>query len=272
VLLQGLTFSVELKKFVVECCDTGMPKLFASDIVIHDHEPGEQKVARVEVSHPASHRGINIYQSSFDDGGSKVVLQALPLNGLTQPFEVSGVIGSSAPLTNGSEKLTLAFTGLRVINVENFSGDSVSGTDVRKVDLRTAIESRLGSGHKTVTEKVLSNVGPSISYKLRDASGPAVEYNNDMLPIEIDGVRMYLLGMRETPADPMRCRLRLRVPWICLLAPSGLSFQATQKWPRSPPKVACRRSRRFWKLTCPSLRASAPAMGWCASSMAPCSN
>jgi cytochrome c biogenesis protein len=209
VLLQDLPFSVELKKFIVEYYDTGMPKLFASDIVIHDHETGEQKTARVEVNHPASHRGINIYQSSFDDGGSKVTLQALPLNGLTKPFEVSGVIGSSAPLSNGNEKLTLEFTGLRVINVENFAGDSVSGTDVRKVDLRTAIESRLGSGHKTVTEKVLRNVGPSISYKLRDASGQAVEYNNYMLPIEIDGARMYLLGMRESPADPMRY---LRVP------------------------------------------------------------
>lgn len=209
VLLQDLPFSVELKKFIVEYYDTGMPKLFASDIIIHDHETGEQKPARVEVNHPASHRGVNIYQSSFDDGGSKVTLQALPLNGLTKPFQVSGVIGSSAPLSNGSEKLTLEFTGLRVINVENFSGNSASGTDVRSVDLRTEIESRLGSGHKTVTEKVLRNVGPSISYKLRDAAGQAVEYNNYMLPVEIDGARMYLLGMRETPADSMRY---LRVP------------------------------------------------------------
>jgi len=209
VLLQDLPFSVELKKFVVEYYDTGMPKLFASDIVIHDHETGEQKATRVEVNHPASHRGINIYQSSFDDGGSKVTLQALPLNGKAQPFQVSGVIGGTAPLTNGTEALTLEFTGLRVINVENFSGGSVSGTDVRGVDLRSAIESRLGSGHKTVTEKVLRNVGPSISYKLRDASGQAIEYNNYMLPVEIDGARMYLLGMRESPAEPMRY---LRVP------------------------------------------------------------
>jgi cytochrome c biogenesis protein len=60
---------VELKKLVVEYYDTGMPKLFAIDIVIHDHETGEKKETRVEVNHPASHRGINIYQSSFDDGG-----------------------------------------------------------------------------------------------------------------------------------------------------------------------------------------------------------
>src|SRR5690606_24955714 len=101
VLLQDLPFSVELKKFVVEYYSTGMPKLFASDIVIHDHETGEKKEQRVEVNHPASHRGINIYQSSFDDGGSKVTLQAVPINGVTKPFEVSGVIGTSTALTNG---------------------------------------------------------------------------------------------------------------------------------------------------------------------------
>jgi cytochrome c biogenesis protein ResB len=33
-----------------------MPKLFASDIVIHDKETGEKIPARVEVNHPARHR------------------------------------------------------------------------------------------------------------------------------------------------------------------------------------------------------------------------
>ncbi|MDP3374435.1 MAG: cytochrome c biogenesis protein ResB [Hydrogenophaga sp.] len=210
VILQDLPFSVELKKFIVEYYDTGMPKLFASDIVIHDHETGEKKEARVEVNHPASHRGINIYQSSFDDGGSKVTLQAMPINGPAKAFEVSGVIGSTSALTNGDDKMTLEYTGLRVINVENFAEVAgASGVDVRKVDLRTSIESRLGSGHKTVTEKTLRNVGPSITYKLRDAAGQAVEYHNYMLPMELDGARMYLLGMRETPAEPFRY---LRVP------------------------------------------------------------
>ena len=175
VLLQELPFSVELKKFIVEYYETGMPKLFASEIVIHDHETGEKRDARVEVNHPASHRGINIYQSSFDDGGSRVTLQAQPMGAFVAPFEVSGVIGGSTPLTNGDSKLSLEYTGLRVINVENFSNDADSGTDVRKVDLRESIESRLGSGHKTVTEKKLRNVGPSITYKLRDAAGQAVE-------------------------------------------------------------------------------------------------
>jgi cytochrome c biogenesis protein len=210
VILQDLPFSVELKKFIVEYYDTGMPKLFASDIVIHDHETGEKKEARVEVNHPASHRGINIYQSSFDDGGSKVTLQAMPINGPAKAFEVSGVIGSTSALTNGDDKMTLEYTSLRVINVENFSEVAgAPGVDVRKVDLRSSIEARLGSGHKTVTEKVLRNVGPSITYKLRDAAGQAIEYHNYMLPMELDGARMYLLGMREATSEAFRY---LRVP------------------------------------------------------------
>ena len=210
VILQELPFSVELKKFIVEYYDTGMPKLFASDIVIQDLETGESKEARVEVNHPAYHRGIAIYQSSFDDGGSKLVLQAMPMGTPVKPFEVSGNIGGSVNLSNGVEPLTLEFTALRVINVENFADDAaIAGVDVRKVDLRNAIESRLGAANKTVTNKALRNVGPSVSYKLRDASGQAIEYNNYMLPMDLDGQRMFLLGMRETPSEPMRY---LRVP------------------------------------------------------------
>ena len=215
ILLQELPFAVELKKFIVEYYSTGMPKLFASDIVIHDKATGEKRDARVEVNHPASFKGINIYQSSFDDGGSQVKLRAVPMDADMQAFEVEGTIGSSSQLVNalGDKKLTLEFTGLRTINVENFANAASvgeGGTDVRKVDLRNALEQRLGAGHKTVTQKELRNVGPSVSYKLRDEAGQAREYNNYMLPVDTgDGVPVFLLGMRETPATPFRY---LRVP------------------------------------------------------------
>jgi cytochrome c biogenesis protein len=104
--------------------------------------------------------------------------------------------------------MSLEFTGLRVINVENMSGgEGPQGTavDVRKVDLRSAIDERLGAGNKTTQTKDLRNVGPSVSYKLRDAAGQAREYNNYMLPVDTgDGVPVFLLGMRETPSEPFR--------------------------------------------------------------------
>ena len=47
VVLQDLPFDVELKKFVVEYYATGMPKLFASEIAIHDHSTGKTTEHRV---------------------------------------------------------------------------------------------------------------------------------------------------------------------------------------------------------------------------------
>lgn len=216
ILLQELPFAIELKKFIVEYYSTGMPKVFASEIVIHDRETGEKIPARVEVNHPARHRGIEIYQSSFDDGGSAVTLTSVPLDGSGKSFEVKGSIGASTELTRGqdgaAEKMTLEYTGLRVINVENLAdGAGANGaTDVRAVDLRASIENRLGAANKTLTKKTLRNVGPSITYKLRDAAGQAREFHNYMLPVDLgEGVPVFLFGMRDTPAEGFRY---LRVP------------------------------------------------------------
>jgi len=214
VLLQELPFEIELKKFSVEHYSTGMPKLFASDIVIHDKQTGAQQAARVEVNHPAHYRGVEIYQSSFDDGGSTVRLKALPLRMPATPktaaFEVQGVIGGSSQLAQGTETLTLEYTALRVMNVENLGHAEASGADVRKVDLRAALQSRLGAANKADAPKDLRNVGPSITYKLRDAAGQAREFHNYMLPVDLgDGVPVFLLGSRETPADAFRY---LRIP------------------------------------------------------------
>ncbi|MEY2953448.1 MAG: hypothetical protein RLZZ401_1535 [Pseudomonadota bacterium] len=214
ILLQELPFAIELKKFVVEYYSTGMPKLFASDIVIHDLATGAQIPQRVEVNHPASYKGIEIYQSSFDDGGSSVSLSALPMAPGGKAFDIQGVIGGTTQLARQQggkdEKLTLEYTGLRVINVENLAGTSASGADVRKVDLQASIESRLGAANKTGTKKELRNVGPSVSYKLRDPAGQAHEFNSYMLPVDTgDGVPVFLLGARATPAESFRY---IRIP------------------------------------------------------------
>jgi cytochrome c biogenesis protein len=219
VVLQDLPFDVELKRFVVEYYATGMPKLFASEIVVHDHATGEAIEHRVEVNKPAFHRGIAIYQSSFDDGGSRVKLRALPLGMGSEPFEVEGQIGGRTELVaagpQGENKVTLEFAQLRLINVENLSGaqsraaHGSGATDPRRVDLVDSLQQRLGSGIRTVNQRELRNVGPSITYRLRDAAGQAREFHNYMAPVMLDGVSVYLAGLRDTPQEDFRY---LRIP------------------------------------------------------------
>jgi cytochrome c biogenesis protein len=188
---------------------------------VHDRETGASVAHKVEVNKPAFHRGVAIYQSSFDDGGSRVKLRALPMTKDSPSFEVDGQIGGRTELVaqgpKGEEKAVLEFTQLRVINVENMAGNAdgvgLGGTpgavDVRKVDLVNAIESRLGSGVNIEHKKKLQNVGPSITYKLRDAAGQAREYHNYMDPVTLEGALVFLMGTRESAADSFRY---LRVP------------------------------------------------------------
>ena len=212
VVLQELPFGVELKKFIVEYYPTGMPRLFASDIVIHDPVRKTQIEARVKVNHPVTYDGITIYQSSFDDGGSKLTLRGVPLLAASGGFDVKSTVGASTPLRRGDQTLTAEWTGLRVINVENISRASLSaqgGVDVRAVNLGQTLDRHLGAGNKAPKGQDLRNVGPSFSYKLRDSSGQAVEFNNYMLPIQMVDERVYLIGVRESAAEPFRY---LRIP------------------------------------------------------------
>ncbi len=210
LLVQELPFVIELKKFIVEYYPTGMPRLFASDVIIHDKETGQQIAQRIEVNHPASYKGVQIYQSSFDDGGSKVKLSAIPMGPDAEPFEVDGTVGGAQVLERGKEQRTLEITGLRTINVENF-GDMAggSGADVRKVDLQQALRDSTGAA-ASKKDHNLRNVGPSLSYKLRDASGQAREFNNYMLPVNTgQGVPEFMFGVRSDPNQPFRY---LRIP------------------------------------------------------------
>lgn len=199
VLLQELPFALELKKFVVEYYSTGMPKLFASDIVIHDRQTGAAVSARVEVNHPVSYRGVEIFQSGFQDGGSRVKLKALPLGPSWQAFDVAGQVGGAVPLLQGGQSLSLELTELRPINVENTAADPGDSVPVRRPDWSAAIQARLGAANKAEPGSGLRNVGPSITYKLRDNAGQAREFHNYMLPVDVgDGVAVFLMGLRDS--------------------------------------------------------------------------
>ncbi len=219
-IIQELPFSIALKKFHVEYYSTGMPKLFMSEVLIKDLDTGKELEAKIKVNEPLIHRGVAIYQSSFEDGGSKLKLRAYPIQGrgnyIQSSFIVSGEVGQSTALKSSSgETYTLEFVGFRPTNVENIANASgevdARGVATQQQDsgLSKALNNRLGSGAKTSKTTNLKNVGPSIQYKLRDASGQAREFSNYMQPLFIDGMPMFMMGMRESAAQEFRY---LRIP------------------------------------------------------------
>ena len=230
VLVQDLPITIELKKFVIDFYSTGMPKLFASQVVVTDHETGKRFPATIKVNEPLVYKGLAVYQSSFEDGGSKLKLTGYPMQGVQRAgFPVKGEVGGATPLANqAGGAFSVEFTGFRPFNVENMSGsgsaDASGGDgagsgaqDVRGVKLpkgfgqsfSDGLDKRLGNAAKTANSKDLKNVGPSVQYKLRDQTGQAREFNNYMQPAVIDGSSVFLAGMRETPDAAFRY---LRIP------------------------------------------------------------
>jgi cytochrome c biogenesis protein len=264
MLVQPLPFEVELKKFTVDYYSTGMPKRFASDVVIHDPRTKTDKAFTVEVNHPVVYDGITIFQSSFEDGGSLVKLKPLRLDGTPAATAVSDTVGAVVggepqrlPASwwgpQGTD-MSLEVTGLRVINVEDLAQAQNGGAgpapaaDVRGVNL-AELSKHLGSGAKAPGDKKLVNIGPSVTYKLRDAAGQAREYQNYMAPVTLDGQVVFLLGVRDTPAEGFRY---LRVP-----ADDQMSIQGWLRLRQALNDPAMRKeaARRFGHGAAPASRA-----------------
>lgn len=244
VLVQELPFTITLNKFTIDFYSTGMPKLFASDVVIRDNENGKTFPATIKVNEPLIYKGIAVYQSSFEDGGSKLKLTGFPMAGASaEPFQIAGEVGSATELKRGDEVYSVEWSGFRPFNVENMA----NGNDVRSVEkgkslneqLAASLDKHSGSAAKNANNKDLKNVGPSVTYKLRDKTGQAREYMNYMQPMTLEGAQVYLSGMRASPADNFAF---LRIPaddqhsvreWMLLraaLADPALRAEAARRY------------------------------------------
>jgi len=206
-LVQPLPFSLELKDFKVDYYSTGMPSDFASDVIITDPETGESFEQTIRVNEPLKYKGVTVYQSSFDDGGSAVTVTGYPLDGArTQPFTLNGTIGSTLQVDNaaGPERhAALRFSALRPINVENLSDPGA------KAPMAFGEHVAAVTGSAVRDNKSFTNVGPSIEYQLTDASGQSTDFHNYMLPVMLDGTSVFLLGTRPSAAEAFRY---LRIP------------------------------------------------------------
>ncbi len=182
-LVQELPFTIALKDFRMEHYATGQPKSFESDLVITDPDLAKPIHTTIRVNHPFTYKGIAIYQSDFQDGGTKLnfnVWNLLSTN--VEAQKLDGAIFAKGDIGLGDGALKVEYNDFRQFNILNLSPD--------------------GKGKPR-------NVGPNITYKLRDKQGQAREYVTYMQPMQIDGQYYFISGMRETVQDEFHY---LRIP------------------------------------------------------------
>jgi cytochrome c biogenesis protein len=182
-LLQELPFTVVLKDFRIEHYATGQPKSFESDVEILDTDLAKPLKATISVNHPLIYKGIAIYQSDFQDGGSRLDFNAWPLfSGEGTPDKVSGRVFEDIIAGEGDMALRIEFEDFRFFNILT-----------------------LDSGPQAKPR----NVGPSVTFRLRNSQGQAREYLNYMQPMTLEGRAYFVSGMRETQNQDYRY---LRIP------------------------------------------------------------
>lgn len=181
-LVQPLPFEVRLKRFSLEQHANGQPRDFASEIEIRD---GDRVIPlTLRVNQPASYRGVTLYQSGFDDGGSTVLLR------LGDGIERLR-IGEAAALLAGGEPVTLEPIELRTVNV------------LARDTLPASWKRLARPGERSV------DVGPSVLLRVRDRQGQAEEWLSYQKPFEIEGKRWFVFGRRAADASEMQY---LRLP------------------------------------------------------------
>jgi cytochrome c biogenesis protein len=214
-LVQELPFRVALKDFRIEHYATGQPKSFESDLLIIDPELKEPITKTISVNHPLTYKGIAIYQSDFQDGGTTLDFKVWNLFAPDAKAQLlKGAIFQNGVLGEGEDALKVEYNDFRKFNIINMSPD--------------------GKGKP-------QNVGPNITYKLRDNRGQAIEFVNYMQPMQIDGKHYFLSGMRETVQDDFRY---LRIPVDSDFGMEGfMNFRATMLDATKYPEIAKRIAR-----------------------------
>lgn len=174
-LVQPLPFTIELKDFRIEHYQSGQPKSFESDLVIREPDQ-EPLTATIAVNHPLIYQGYAIYQSSFNDGGTHMDLSAWGLNrSQVEHKEFKGSVFEKLSVETPQGPMTLELDDFRLFNIN----PAEEGSD-----------------------KKFRNFGPNFTFKLRNAAGEAREFENYMLPVEFEGRRYFLSGVRDSVAEP----------------------------------------------------------------------
>jgi len=190
-LVQHLPFEIKLDKFHIEHYSTGQPKAFLSDIKIR--KDGQEFTETISVNKPFTMDGITIYQSDFQDGGSRLDLTLMDLFNRYQPINLSSEVYKQNSFNTDQQEYIFEFDDFREFNIFQIEKDGKLKTQ---------------------------NIGPSVVYKFRNASGQAVEYQTYQNPVPENEKFFFMSGVREDLQSELKF---LRIP-----ADSDLSLQGYQ--------------------------------------------
>lgn len=179
-LVQHLPFDIKLDKFHIEHYSTGQPKSFLSDLTIT--KDGKKYQETISVNKPFSMDGITIYQSDFQDGGSKINLSLISLFDQFKPISIQSQIFKQNEYKEGKNDYVFEFDDFREFNIF-----------------------QIEDGSKLKTK----NIGPSVVYKFRNNSGQALEYQTYQNPIPQNDKFFFMSGMRQDLQSEFRF---LRIP------------------------------------------------------------
>ena len=179
-LVQHLPFEIKLDKFYIEHYSTGQPKSFLSDIRIQHN--GEEFLKTISVNKPVSIDGVTIYQSDFQDGGSRLSLTLLSLFDEFKPIALSSEVYKQNEFNTDNENYVFEFDDFREFNIFQVKTNDALAT---------------------------KNIGPSVVYKFRNSSGQALEYQTYQNPIPENDKFYFMSGMRQDLQSEFRF---LRIP------------------------------------------------------------
>ncbi len=181
-MIQDLPFTVSLKDFNIEHYSSGQPKSFESDLMIKSKNNGEVIQKKISVNKPLYYDGVTIYQSDFQDGGSKLNLALYDMYGNSKPIPMRAEIFKHNELIVDNQKMNFEFEDFRLFNILDVQLDG---------------------------EMKPKNVGPNYRYKIRNDSGQAREYETYQYPLFLDERYFFMSGMRNTPQEEFKF---LRIP------------------------------------------------------------
>ena len=190
-LVQHLPFEIKLDKFHIEHYSTGQPKAFLSDIKIR--KDGQEFTETISVNKPFTMDGITIYQSDFQDGGSKLDLTLMDLFNRYQPMSLSSEVYKQNSFNSDQQGYVFEFDDFREFNIFQIEKDGKLKTQ---------------------------NIGPSVVYKFRNSAGQAVEYQTYQNPIPENEKFFFMSGVREDLQSELKF---LRIP-----ADNNLTLQGYQ--------------------------------------------